>query len=394
MPTLQSLYPIDPQAPITTIEGLRNHLAQAAAVELSTVPLYLYAAYSIKTAGYKQWNPGISAFRAIRSVVIEEMLHLCLARNLLLAIDGGEHFRLYDHDFVPAFPTPMLHRVPPLELKLEAASPSLMREIFMPLEQPAIEHAPPQPDQYNTLGQFYAAIESGFELLDAADHDELWRDPHADLQYDRAYWNNDGGGSPLIVTNLTTAKNAIRTIVEQGEGAAPGDEEVPLSPADPKLGLNELSHYAKFARIAAGIDIIGEVWPVPENPKRDDYRGHLLGLATLFDASYCYVLCMIDAIYATTTKTRISGHHSPRYGLERTFIAAMGGLLYPIADLLVRQPGNGEHNCGPGFGFYEFEASGAKKDQLIELCEAVLGHYPSLGGDDGVRQLIGRLPAV
>jgi len=393
MPTLQSLYPIDPQTPITTVEELRNHLAQAAAVELSTVPLYLYAAYSIKTAGYKQWNPGISAFRVIRSVVIEEMLHLCLARNLLLAIDGADHIRFYDPQFVPDFPTPMLHRVPTLELQLEAASPTLMREIFMPLEQPAADKAPPQPDQYNTLGQFYAAIEAGFELLDANDP-ELWRDSHTDFQYDRAYWNNDGGGSPLIVGNLVTAKQAIRTIVEQGEGAAPGDEEVPLSPADPKLGLNELSHYAKFARIAEGIDIIGEVWPVPTNPKRDDYSDQLRDLATLFDAAYCYVLCMIDAIYATSTVTRVAGARSPRYGLERTFIAAMSGLLYPIADLLVRQPAGPHGNAGPGFGFYEFEAWRPRKDQLIELCDAVLGPYPTLGGDDGVRQLIGRLPSV
>jgi hypothetical protein len=394
MLTLQTKYPIDPQTPITTVDDLRNHLAQAAAVELSTVPLYLYAAYSIKTQGYKQWNPGISAFRAIRSVVIEEMLHLCLARNLLLAIDGAEHVRFYDAEFVPAFPTPMLHRVPPLELQLEAASPTLMREIFMPLEQPAVDEAPPQPDQYNTLGQFYAAIEAGFDYLDANDHDELWHSTHADFQYDRAYWNNDGGGSPLIVTDLATAKNAIRTIVEQGEGAAPGHEDVPISPADPKLGLDELSHYAKFSRIAEGIDIIGEVWPVPNNPKRDDYRDHLRGLATLFDAAYCYVLCMIDAIYATSTVSRIAGAHSPRYGLERTFIAAMGGLLYPVADLLVREPGNAHQNAGPGFGFYEFDAWRPRKDQLIELCDAVLGHYPTLGGDDGVRQLIGRLPSV
>jgi ferritin-like protein len=394
MSTLQSRYPIDPQKPITTIDGLRNHLAQAAAVELSTVPLYLYAAYSIKTQGYKQWNPGISAFRAIRSVVIEEMLHLCLARNLLLAIDGADHVHFYDRHFVPDYPTPMLHRVPTLQLQLEPASPTLMREIFMPLEQPAATDAPPQPESYNTLGQFYAAIEAGFELLDGEDPETLWRDPHTDFQYDRAYWNNDGGGSPLIVQNLTTAKQAIATIVEQGEGAAPGDEDVPLSPADPKLGLNELSHYAKFSRIADGIDIIGETWPVPKNPRRENFDGPLRGLATLFDAAYCYVLCMIDAIYVTTTKTRIAGQHSPRYGLERTFIAAMGGLLFPVADLLVRQPGDAGANAGPGFGFYQFADGASKKDQLIELCDAVLGHYPTLGGDDGVRQLIARLPSV
>jgi hypothetical protein len=391
METVQSKYPIDPQKPITTVDDLRNHLMQAAAVELSTVPLYLYAAYSIKTRGYNQWDPGISAFRAIRSVVIEEMLHLCLARNLLVSIGAPEDFCFYDPTFVPKYPEPMLHRIPVLKLQLEPASPDLMQDIFMPLEMPAETDAPPQPDSYNTLGQFYAAIQDGFTRLDS---DALWQNARPDLQYDRAYWNDDGGGSPLIVTNLKSAKNAILTIVEQGEGASPTDPDVPIHPDDPTPGLDELSHYAKFSRIAKKIDKIGDIWPVPHNPHRDDYHGPLHDLATLFDAAYCYVLCMIDAIYKTSTDSRVGGQHSPRYGLERTFIAAMGGLLYPIADLLASQPGNGERHAGPGFGFYAFDGDRTKKEQLIDLCETVLGSYPSLGGDDGVRQLIGRLPSV
>ena len=104
--------PIDAQKGIHSIESLRHHLQHAAVVELSTIPLYLYAAYSIKTSGYDQWAPGISAFRAIRSVVIEEMLHLALARNLLVAVGGGDDFKLYDPAVVPKYPEAMLHRVP------------------------------------------------------------------------------------------------------------------------------------------------------------------------------------------------------------------------------------------------------------------------------------------
>ena len=122
-------------------------------------------------------------------------------------------------------------------------------------------------------------------------------------------------------------------------------------------------------------------------------------LATLFDAAYCYVLCMIDAIYqAPVEPAGSAGKQSERYGLERTFIAAMGGLLYPIADLLVRQPlpdvdGQPRH-AAPCFGYYAFDSSSPFKEQLTALCDAVTGDYPSLGGDDGVRQLIARLPAV
>jgi hypothetical protein len=390
--TVAEQYPVNAQAPIETVEELRNHLHQAAALELSTIPLYLYAAYSIQTASYSQWSPGISAFRTIRSVVIEEMLHLCLVRNLILAIGGAEEIRFYDRAIVPTYPSPMLHRVPTLMLELEPCTMDLMRDVFMPLELPAAADAPEQPDQYNTIGQFYKAILDGFERLSGP---ALWQDSRPDLQYNEAYWNQDGGGKPIVVTDLPGALSAITTIVEQGEGLDPGDEDVPLTPASPTLGLAELSHYAKFARIAAGIDAIGDTWPVPSNPQRSDFDGPVGELAELFDAAYCYFLCMIDALYALSSDSVKPGEHSPRYGMERTFIAAMGGMLFPIADVLVRQPTSKPGtNAAPTFGFYEFDGQRPKKDQLCELCDAALGAFPQLGGNDGVRQLIGNLPSV
>lgn len=389
--TLLSAYPLDATTPIESVEALQTHLVHAVAVELSTIPLYLYPAYSIKTSGYSQWSPGISAFRAIRSVVIEEMLHLCLARNVLTAVGGD--VAVYDADVMPVFPSRMWHRTPPLGFALEPATAGLMERIFMPLEQPMASNAPPQPDEYNTLGQFYAAIDDGLQYLDS--HVDLWANPRAELQYQRTYWNDDGGGSPIVVKDLATARGAIRTIVEQGEGAKPGDDEVPTDPTDPTPGLDELSHYAKFSRIAAGIDLIGDVWPVPTDPQPADFdfAGPAGDLSRLFDAAYCYVLCLIDALYVTAADPEVAGETSKRYGLERSFIAAMGGLLYPIADLLVRQPLAGGGHAAPGFRFYDF-GDAPKKAAVLELCDRALPHFPSLGGDDGVRQLITRLPDV
>jgi hypothetical protein len=392
MTTLAEKYPVDAQRPITTVRALRNHLHQAAAVEVSTIPLYLYAAYSIQTSSYSQWAPGVSAFRTIRSVVIEEMLHLCLVRNLLVAIGAGDEVRFYDEAFVPTYPSPMLHRLPLLELSLAPCTTGLMRDVFMPLELPEQAEAPAQPDRYNTIGQFYAAIVAGFEHLSGP---ALWRRPRPDLQYVKAYWNQDGGGRPLPVTDLASALGAITTIVAEGEGLAPGDDEVPLTPTSPTLGLDELSHYAKFARIAEGIDEIGQVWPVPVNPTRDDFDGPVRALAELFDAAYCYVLAMIDTLYTESAKTEKANKRSRRYGLERTFISAMGGLLFPIADLLVRQPGRQRGtSAAPTFGYYAYIDGPSKKKQLAALCDGLLGHYPSLGGDDGVRRLIEALPSI
>ena len=386
--------PLNVEKPITTVEELQDHLYHAIQIELSTIPLYLYPAYSIKTQGYSQWSAGMSAFRTIRSVVIEEMLHLCLARNLMVAVGGGDGVRLYDENMIPTYPSDMLHREPALPLHLEACSTAAVTEMYMPLELPAKDHAPPQGGEYNTLGQFYAAIRQGFGDLDRKLGPRLWEHNRPDLQYYSGYWNQDGGGTPIVVCDLATACDAIDTIVEQGEGAKSGDPDVPLNIVTPAPGLAELSHYAKFSRIAQGIDLIGDTWPVPTDPTADLFDGPVGELARFFDAAYCYVLCMIDAIYDSSRTQTVAGQISARYGLERTFIAAMGGVLYPIGALLVTLPLEAGRNAGPTFGYHQFADGTPKKEQLQELCANVVRSFPSLGGDDGVAHLIGLLPSV
>ena len=49
---------VDPQQPISTVDQLHTHLYQAAQVEMSTIPLYLYAAYSIQTSAATSRIPG------------------------------------------------------------------------------------------------------------------------------------------------------------------------------------------------------------------------------------------------------------------------------------------------------------------------------------------------
>ena len=385
--------PVNPQQPITTRDELIAHLYEAAQVEMSTIPLYLYAAYSVETQGYWQWSAGMSAVKAIRSVVIEEMLHLSLVRNLLIAV--GDTMQVCDPAFLPRYPTSMLHRVPPLELQLEPCTTALMRDVFMPLERPEKSDAPPQPDRYNTLGQFYDAVQLGFETLAGPD---LWSANRPDLQYTAAYWNTDGGGKPMLVCDLPSALQAIRTIVEQGEGSDPNRDTVPIDPAAPVLGVTELSHYAKFQRIAEGIDLICSVYPVPTNPKAVDFEGSVRELVELFNASYTFVLHMLDVIYATSRSMVRPGQMSERYGLERSFMAAMNGLLYPIATELVRTPvGTGTHaglHAAPTFEFYQFSDDRLMREQLATMCDGLLGYFPSLGGDNSVRRVISRLPNV
>jgi hypothetical protein len=188
-------------------------------------------------------------------------------------------------------------------------------------------------------------------------------------------------------------------IVEQGEGMDPDQQEVPIDPADPttdlREGLVEFPHYVKFKRIADGWELIGEVYPVPENPRVAEYpEGPVRELGKLACAAYTYVLAMLDAIYNTTGNDVKPGATSPRYGLERTFVASMQGLLFGVIKELCRTPiTDGPYrgmNAAPTFEYYEFPKDKPMTEHLRELCERVLPHYPALGGDNSVLWLISK----
>src|ERR1051325_9271608 len=82
---------------LDTVDDLRIALGNAMKLELSTIPPYLTALYSIKD-GY---NAPIAA--NIRTIVIQEMLHLSLAGNILNAVSGKPDVP----SIVPRYPGPL-----------------------------------------------------------------------------------------------------------------------------------------------------------------------------------------------------------------------------------------------------------------------------------------------
>ena len=81
---------------IRTLEDLRGHLQIAIEVEHSTIPPYPCALYSIEEGS------NLAAAQIIKSVVLEEMLHMILTANVLNAIGGSP--RLSHPEFVPGYP--------------------------------------------------------------------------------------------------------------------------------------------------------------------------------------------------------------------------------------------------------------------------------------------------
>ena len=143
---------IPPEHRIKKLEHLRSHLQTAIEVEHSTIPPYLCALYSIKDGS------NLEAARIIKSVVVEEMLHMILAANVLNAISGSP--RLNNSRFIPKFPTFLPHSDDAFRVNLEKFSIRAI-ETFRRIERPAKPSAPPEAYRYRTLSQFYAAIELG-----------------------------------------------------------------------------------------------------------------------------------------------------------------------------------------------------------------------------------------
>lgn len=236
---------------LDTPQGLREALQTAAMLEHSTIPPYLYALFSVD----QQKNPAVR--KIIHSVVIEEMVHMTLACNILNAIGGSP--LIDDPSFVPKYPGPLPGTVEAgLIVPLAPFSVELVKEVFMVIEEPEDPLNFPDlltADGKLTIGAFYGRIKKQIEESGEA----LFAHPS-----NPQVTNVDGA---IAVENIETATKAIDMIVEQGEGTD-------KSPTDP-LADEELAHYYRFAEIVHGKELIrqGDSWAYTGKPITVDPTG-------------------------------------------------------------------------------------------------------------------------
>jgi len=218
-----------PNNPITTTLELHQHLYVAMQLEHATIPPYLLALYTIHP------DTNLEATRILRTVVVEEMLHLTLAANILNAVGGTP--KLIAAGFVPKYPAPLPDGETDFKVSLRPFSCAAL-DIFLNIERPSkaptpdkrmihkgarrlafsLQHPgdPKQELAYYSIGEFYEAIAEGLKYLDK--HSEsgspLFRDKN---QVGPKYYYS-GGAKLIEVNDLKTALKAIDTIIQQGEG--------------------------------------------------------------------------------------------------------------------------------------------------------------------------------
>lgn len=224
--------------PITDRESLHEHLQTALRIEHATIPPYLCALYSIPD------GTNLEASAIIRSVVMEEMLHMTLVANVLNAVGGAPV--VADPSFLLAYPSPLPHSANGFEVSLLPLCEQAL-QAFLEIERPEKPGAPPESGDYDTIGQFYEALLEGMTHLAEAPGGEELFNGDASRQVPTARWYYGGGGEVLPVTDLASATHAIHEIMEQGEGL-----DHTIFDGDTVFGqLDEVAHYFRFNEIKA-----------------------------------------------------------------------------------------------------------------------------------------------
>jgi Ferritin-like len=355
---------------ITNLDELRATAQLTIEVEFTTIPPYLTALYSLI-------DTSSDAYQALRSVVVEEMFHINQAANLLIGIGGKPGFT---GSALPTYPTflPSARKSTTPYIGLFRASPAVFEDVFMAIEAPAPYSAPAQGRNYQTIAQLYHALQDAIEeCIGRYGADTVFKQQPGLRQRSDIYIGKFGGRA-VKVHDLTSAKFAIRQIVQQGEGAVdPTRTLVPDQPFGvyqhygmrvdgtygPILGTPfELSHYFKFKNIVEK-GSIGETHQIASNPRMQDFTNpKALDLARLFNKYYSITVRSLERTF------EITNDHDVYFEIT---LPLMHRHLPQIAGALMRTPltSEGDPLVGPNAApTFEFDAS-ARMQDLIDAMQ-------------------------
>ena len=430
------------------LADLQGHLQTALHVELSTVPIYLYTYYSINRS--PSWNDDAKAGEElaryankaggiIMSVVVEEMLHMSLAANILRAIGGTP--TVYGQS-PSQYPTNLPHHrtlAPdgkPYTFGLEPFSATQL-EKFLQIEQPEKVHAKPEKNQWQTLGQFYDYISeqikrvnpdvfrhhaatqlhgnSGYYAPNNVDtiyprnadwvkkngSNPMAKHPSAETAKQAVFDNNEHSGGIRTIHSIQDAIKAMNVIKHQGEGDTAHNHK------DDDKQHDEESHWFKFHALLTelrrktspvGANIGQAIFPAfISNPTAASWCKQTSGASgdviTLVNMVYSYVLLMTEVSF------KLSGpaQHTFFYiGMHKGMIFILDKLIgnmryasnYPSGF-----GGAGFQGLAPTFENHMFGSTATAKSELRTLAAKVNAALPDVC-DPNILQRINDLPDV
>lgn len=326
-------------------QALQEMAQLALRVEFSTIPVYLSGMYSIA-------DKASLPYQTLRSVVMEEMFHLNLAANLVVALGGLPRFTGKQ---APVYPGPMPDGNPDTtpQLGLYRASPQVFDKVFSAIERPAPIGAPPQANHYDSIAQLYEAVVRAIKDFPG----NPFEHPAAEGVQRTDIYLGKFGGTVARVVDKDSAYHAITQIVQQGEGTVPANGQ-PLVPTEPFGTYNhygqrtdgtygpivgtpfEMSHFIKFRQIALSSDPFPPTLPITSNPREGAFSSQAArGLSHLFNMAYS---AMLHAFELTFQRTE----HDPFFGVV---LNLMHQALPQLALALMNTPAHdgGDPSVGP-----------------------------------------------
>jgi Ferritin-like len=235
---------------INSREDLAFILSEASTLEHMIMCEYLFAAFSLKKGGSEGLSQSQADMvarweRVVTTVAVQEMTHLALVNNMLVAIGSSPYFQHGN------FPQPSRYFSPNIRLALMPFGDQAIRH-FLYLERPegmSVEGVPgfdvagdlnpsdlsggvvPKGQYFSTVGNLYRGLEKGFYDLS-----EKYGEDAVFLGEGLPQATEDIFGLPglLEVNDLKSATRAVEGIVEMGEGAR---------------GNWENAHFGMFLRI-------------------------------------------------------------------------------------------------------------------------------------------------
>jgi hypothetical protein len=355
-------------------EALIYTLCKAAELEHLIICQYLFAAASLK----KDASEGLAESlvptvrgwaKTLYRIAEQEMLHLALVQNLLTAIGAGPHFSR------PNFPVPPRAFPARIQIALLPFGEDALRH-FAFLERPevgftgepevvdsemfaAMQQAWPLPEEgddmigpivadFSTISHLYRSIEDGLESLAARlGEDRLFIGPRSA----QATGEHFRFPELIAVVDLASARAAIETIVEQGEGAR-GEwkashfgrlmtmlsEFVATSAADPSFAPTRavVPAYVRAPESGTPVALITNDFSVR--------------VVDLLSASYEVALQVLARYFNHTSETdeQIAALADVAFFLMESVISPLGEL----AATLPVGPGHPGATCGPAYELF------------------------------------------
>jgi hypothetical protein len=247
--------------PNRDLQWIKGALQSAIELEWSTLPVYLSALFSLEVQNY-------TAYNLIRSVAMEEMVHMAIAANILAAL--GESPRIKTIKL--SYPAQGLPGGAEPELRVGLAQLSRRQlETFMTIERPEFLLRQMYQDQhYPTISVFYDGIRTAIRDNAAAVQEAVKRGGPANQVGDNIGITSISAESS--VDPVDQILEGIEEIIEQGEGASRGSLFTGEGSQD------EESHYAKFAELYYGASF-EEPRPTIELTRateREFFKGHTI----------------------------------------------------------------------------------------------------------------------